>query len=572
MYQRIGGLMFGLGTIVYAIVKIFTLVSNCPKHGQGEFVTQNALYLLFLIVQTLFLVKHPQLQLLNRRYLIKFGLMHVALTNICVWIRTLCEETQHSFQSYNNNGSSELTIRRLLISNSANSSTDCIRKEALLNKSTPYLFPCVLEYSLLASATMLELLSEVEMSLKEKIDGTIETLGKKDSAINCQNEQNLTVRSSNMSSHLISHIDFRKIHGGLISGLLVLAALIAVTIIFLTLDNTSKSSESQKVYLVTDFVLNLINLAGLIFTMFKMSKLTYRKKAGSKVDCTLLYIALGGQLFFHIARIIGASSAAVDKNDRAMIFMTIVDSVFAILASVVQAIFIQHASSLHTTNSDDARSMPGRSPLTFLLICNIACWLFRTLQMKSSEIDGEHFGMNVYRPTAWILIVNVSIPLLIFYSYHCSAMIADIWSRSYNLKCSDESHLEGQLTGNLTRPSSCVVKPARSISEVNILKQSEDEEGPSITVMDTARRLHKTLSKSTRDKGPNEIDIDRIIKAVSASIIEVLNKTTHISRPAEDGKKIGKDGRSILFDSRVDAEDICRRASLAVQKALRSLD
>ena len=66
----------------------------------------------------------------------------------------------------------------------------------------------------------------------------------------------------------------------------------------------------------------------------------------------------------------------------------------------------------------------------FLLLTNVALWLFRTFHMKEVELEG-HLQEDQYGYLAWQLIMHALVPLLIFFHFHCSACLAHIWSSAF---------------------------------------------------------------------------------------------------------------------------------------------
>ena len=70
--------------------------------------------------------------------------------------------------------------------------------------------------------------------------------------------------------------------------------------------------------------------------------------------------------------------------------------------------------------------------ITFLLICNLAMWAISTFE--TSRADAHPTLLNYYGVWAWTIISHVSMPLAIFYRFHATVCLCEIWKRAYKLK------------------------------------------------------------------------------------------------------------------------------------------
>ncbi len=73
--------------------------------------------------------------------------------------------------------------------------------------------------------------------------------------------------------------------------------------------------------------------------------------------------------------------------------------------------------------------------MTFLLICNLTMWVvytFEVQKVEDSPVQQEFFGFF-----AWTLIQRATLPLCIFFRFHSTVILADIWKNSYKTKLCD---------------------------------------------------------------------------------------------------------------------------------------
>lgn len=75
------------------------------------------------------------------------------------------------------------------------------------------------------------------------------------------------------------------------------------------------------------------------------------------------------------------------------------------------------------------KEKPGRELVTFLIIANVAVWLFLTFSVKTAYTGDERYVFYGY--TLWNILNHVSLPLIMFYRFHASVCLVDMWRHSY---------------------------------------------------------------------------------------------------------------------------------------------
>lgn len=109
---------------------------------------------------------------------------------------------------------------------------------------------------------------------------------------------------------------------------------------------------------------------------------------------------------------------------------------------------------------NDVINMPGRGTFTFLVIGNLAAWVQRTMEVKQ-------VGQGGSESVAWLLLTNISLPLLLFYRFHSSVCFADVWHVAYKPLCHDVT--------NIATPSSAPRLP-RSAASSDTTSQTQHEQ------------------------------------------------------------------------------------------------
>ena len=74
---------------------------------------------------------------------------------------------------------------------------------------------------------------------------------------------------------------------------------------------------------------------------------------------------------------------------------------------------------------------PGRNMITFLIFANLTLYLWDTIEAKT---PGYSKGRKYYYGTIfWTILGHLLLPLTIFYRFHSSVALADIWASAYQV-------------------------------------------------------------------------------------------------------------------------------------------
>jgi len=81
--------------------------------------------------------------------------------------------------------------------------------------------------------------------------------------------------------------------------------------------------------------------------------------------------------------------------------------------------------------------MPGRGVITFLIVANVTVWICRTALVKALS---SATMIDYYTTLPWLLLANINLPLLLFYRFHSSFCLADIWHSAYTYPSASAEH------------------------------------------------------------------------------------------------------------------------------------
>ena len=123
------------------------------------------------------------------------------------------------------------------------------------------------------------------------------------------------------------------------------------------------------------------------------------------------------------------SIAAVAEKPSINNYFLIVIYLLNIFQVVIQSPFIVDGIR-RCSNSKQLRfKKPGRELVTFALILNVTLWILNTFELKS--VDKYQNMASLYGKMTWMVISHTTVPVMLFYRYHSSVCLSDIWKYAY---------------------------------------------------------------------------------------------------------------------------------------------
>ncbi|ELU10521.1 hypothetical protein CAPTEDRAFT_200837 [Capitella teleta] len=418
-FMRLGALLFAIGHIVYLALQIeYTIGLQHYHHCPGvrsELHYPYYTWMAFLLVQTFFLFKNKDLSVTDHKPLVKFGLMHVAATNVCVWVRVLVFEVMEAIHESNHHKPHPVV-------NASQNSTDCDEFQPLLDDLSPFLFPFVLEYSLVGAAAMMSMYESIDFFLTKGIMEVLTTAVRRSHHIHQMKLQHF---------HAGKHEDeegLSKSHTGMYFGFMVLAGTIVSMSLSMYWASKDKEWDSDLTFLLTDIIIISLLLLASISAIASFRKLGYASSRDNKIDAILIFISFAGLFLLELYTFV-ASVQSINANGIAA--STVLDSVCAVLSIAqggLQVVFIIDSMHRYVVFQKQNKEKPGREMVTFLIVVNVSTWLFKTIQEKHLSVSDES---GFFGDVAWAIILNLSLPLLLFFRFHSSICLAHIWHTAY---------------------------------------------------------------------------------------------------------------------------------------------
>ena len=249
---------------------------------------------------------------------------------------------------------------------------------------------------------------------------------------------NLIQSVGRVSRHVISvtgdgtfsQTDCHKANKGLFLGLFIsILTLIAVSTYFVFQERMDDDTASY-IFYITEITLLFLSCLIVLTGFFKLHSLKFVPSDEGSFDTGLLVIALFGLCSFNTFLIV--SSVANLAEYGLLSILSLGASALAFLQAAVQTVFILDGLRRSADHDDHVTNKPGRTLVTFLLLCNLSLWVVNTFEVKKAEAIELH--PNYYGMLPWNIISHVCIPLIIFFRFHSTVCLSDIWINAYLIK------------------------------------------------------------------------------------------------------------------------------------------
>ncbi|KAJ2950695.1 hypothetical protein O0L34_g8955 [Tuta absoluta] len=440
-YLRLGAIAFGIGSMVYSGLEFGEYFENSGHCRNIMSAITPALRMALTLLQMQFIfLTNKDIEVGKFKRIQRFGFMHLVATNLCEWLHVLVEETKHEIHHLE----STLVPGNLNGTSHGNGTDTCKRSNimgTLLHNASPFLFPCTIEYSLILCVILYEMWKEVKCTAEdfEKKFHYAKNKSRSNSVtpekILQQFAGMLGVGSPYGSRQALHHfsVDCSRAHRGLFAGVLLIVFTIISLIMFFVLAH-SPNTINDAIFQVNicELILYSITILVAAAALFQMRALPYKRKSRAVLglDTSLLILAQTGMFVYCMFSLIGAHhTLAYDSSAGLTGFFS---EFLSLNQTILQSLFIIDAWWRRCSTSEQRRKKPGRQLVTFLLVANMAMWAINTLEKNRAEFRPAH--LQFYGPWAWTIITHVSMPLAIFYRFHSTICLFEIWKNSFKNK------------------------------------------------------------------------------------------------------------------------------------------
>ncbi|ULT86208.1 hypothetical protein L3Y34_006114 [Caenorhabditis briggsae] len=416
LYLRLGTLLFGtLGSVLWGS-EIFLCFFTETRHN--IYVVKYIFAFVFTYLQMHFLCCNSKIDLPKNSFIASFGMMHCIAVNLWVWF-SLCLakavyktnkktlKLQANEEKWKKKNMTDMVTEAITTTvayvlegeGEFSASEKQLRSLYKLGSAANFLLTTLVEFSLIAAAVYF-------------------IIWKHEGEENPQEARKKHVR-----------FDCKSTSVGIFAALVLLIGSFVSISMHYIYNNSDKPRAADEVIGIAETVLFCVTLLAVFAAFIRMRKLQYRLHAhGQVVDEILLIVGLAGEIVY--------CSTGLDlyvnerlENVKGTTCLTVVAFVCRIVQVVVQSIFILVASRLRSLSASNIANQPGKQIITFLVVCNINLFIYHTFETIESNFGFPHKMASVYSA-----LLNISSPLVVFYRFHCSACLAEIWKHAYSTK------------------------------------------------------------------------------------------------------------------------------------------
>ncbi|XP_054157255.1 proton channel OtopLc-like [Oppia nitens] len=424
-YLKCGMTVFCFGSIVHMGIQMFT---NIFYYVDRNVKCQSSVTILFLIIRLVFsfyqlfiAFKYSNIIINRFTTLARFALMHLVGTSMASWFATIMSEAIDDFVHEMNSKNDTHELESDFFTASVKFNAYC-KSKSIINWETldaiPYFYPFTVEYNICIASVWYIIWTNVDKSYTNSHLHYV----RQEVIENEFGEQEIEYRSP-----ITISADCHASNRGLFSGLSAMLATFVTIVIFFT--TQSYSDFGITIYTAQIAVLTFACCLVIPLAFRQIRRLDIVKEhdldnSSTAMDDLLVLIPIPFFLLHYIHLILAAI------NDNTLTSWTlIVIYVLTMIQVIVQSPFIVDGIR-RCSNSRLLRQLkPGRELITFALILNLTLWILNTFELKS--LDKYHNTEEQFGQMLWMIISHTTVPLMLFYRFHSSVCLSDIWKYAY---------------------------------------------------------------------------------------------------------------------------------------------
>ncbi|XP_041783059.1 proton channel OtopLc isoform X2 [Anopheles merus] len=291
----------------------------------------------------------------------------------------------------------------------------------IVQDSAPYLYPFIIEYSLIGAAVIYVMWKHIgrypKFTNEEDLEHRLEVMLSRRAVVMAQQART-------------GRVDCVGASKGLFFGLLLLVGSLICLILFFVLVRHPQLSLLA-IYLadVSHCALMALAIFAIIIGFIRVQNLKFRCEEQSNLNDILLRISAFGLFVYSTFSVIAGSLNAFESEPNLLVMVT---GIVAVVQVVIQLLFIADVSRRRVHLPEHDRIKPGRQIVTFLLICNIS--MFAIYTFEAQKVFANPVQLDFYGFIAWSLIQRVTLPLCIFHRFHSAVTLAEVWKTTYKAR------------------------------------------------------------------------------------------------------------------------------------------
>ena len=179
---------------------------------------------------------------------------------------------------------------------------------------------------------------------------------------------------------------------------------------------------------MTELILILLSFVITIAVYYKFKTIDFGQKLSFDIGYneTLVILGLAGIYLFSFFSLIAIFDKGVNNTVTAL---SLCIQLTSIVEGTLQSVLIIDGLKMYTKTKEVMKTKPARSLITLLILINVSLWLSETFSVKKYEMN--MIQLDYYDIVFWSIVSSISSPLAIFYRFHASVCLSDIWKTLY---------------------------------------------------------------------------------------------------------------------------------------------
>ncbi|CAO1338469.1 unnamed protein product [Diamesa serratosioi] len=482
-YLKLGAAWFAFGLLIHSVLtlsyQIIYLTSDDPqatKCSNVLLLVVDIIFPLYSLFVLFFIFKYCNVIINQCRGLARLMLMHAIGTSLAFWIYTIVRETVDAINMKNyyktrdimTNLTNTETTMRMNVNDGELFTQACPGPDNLntiYRHFAPYLYPFIIEFCILIVGIFYMMWANInhcpkklsapghhhdsshghnEPPFSTNIDsnmypslrtipeennkynnGVIQhngTLNPEIASVISDHCGNTVDHDNEYKTSSVIYADCHSANRGLFGGMiLMILTIVFIILLFVAVQEPDYIDTGILVDKIFELTVLVLLILAVILAYFQTSKLDINHHPMSKLDDVLLFIAIPA---FFSETIFSLVPAIVNGS-----YLNIANIMAQILQVLIQTPWICDALRRCSNSQELRKRKPGRELVTFLTIANVSLWIFYTFSVKNADTKDERY--YYYGDVLWSILNHLSLPLIMFYRFHASVCLVDIWRHSY---------------------------------------------------------------------------------------------------------------------------------------------
>lgn len=372
--------------------------------------TLDIIYPTYSFMQLFFIFKYSNVIINKHKVLARFAIMHCIGANVCFWIWTIIRETVDLVMHKKSELPASLhhvkTPNAITYSNLSGTMTleSCHgpnQFSKILGMFTPYLYPFTIEYSILVAGVMFVIWQN----------------------IGAYADCSPSPCHSKIISNVVLQADCHSSNKGLFAGLIVLVgSFLSIILFFVAMVDRKYMDVGLLVNGGTELTITLLMTAAIIPAYNQITKLDVNINSNPLLDDLLLFICVPA---FFIQTILSVVPSWNSKK-----YLNLANAILQVVEVLIQTPFIVDGLRRCANTKRLRAEKPGRELLMFLIVCNVTMWITETFEIRPHS-DSDDPRSAYYGALFWTSITHLTFPLTMFYRFHSSVCMVNIWKSAY---------------------------------------------------------------------------------------------------------------------------------------------